>query len=294
MLKKILETPSSNMVFTNGGLDRQGNRRGDDAWLDGLRKAASSRCVCLADDKVVLTEEHGLAFAAEIAPSAIFLGLDAEGAAWFATETNHTAHEMDLRSLAVSGELPRAQLDLLAQARSLLHWHKRHGFCANCGAATLLSDAGYKRSCPTCKAEHFPRTDPVIIIAVKHGSRVLLGRQASWPQGMYSTLAGFMEPGETIEDAARREVFEEAGIEVGPISIAANQPWPFPSSLMIGLIGEALNDQVNIDHKEIEHARWFEADEIGEMMRGTHADGLRMPPPVAISHFLMVKAVQDS
>ena len=166
---------------------------------------------------------------------------------------------MDLRSLAVAGFLPQGELAILAQARSLLHWHERHGFCANCGAKTEMRDAGYRRHCGACTTDHFPRTDPVIIIAVRHGKRMLLGRQSAWPEGMYSTLAGFMEPGETIEEAARREVFEEAGISVGEIRFHSNQPWPFPSSLMIGLIGEALTDDIVIDPKELETARWFEA-----------------------------------
>ncbi len=294
MLKKILEPPSSNMVFARHALDRQANRRGDATWLAGLRAAPSSRCVLLADDKVALTEARGLAFAPEIHASAIFLGVDAEGAAWFAARHEDPPDAMDLRSLAASGVLPGAHLDILAQARSLLHWHQRHGFCANCGSATEIADAGYKRVCRSCNAEHFPRTDPVIIIAVRHDERVLLGRQASWPQGMYSTLAGFMEPGETIEDAARREVKEESGIDVGDAFIVANQPWPFPSSLMIGLVGEALNSEIVIDAKEIEHARWFTRDDIAQMQSGTHAEGCRIPPTMAIAHHLILKAVDYS
>jgi NAD+ diphosphatase len=291
MLKKITEPPFAHMAFTSSTLDRQSNRRGDAIWLDGLRRETSSRCVCLADDKVALTAENELLFAAEIPHSAIFLGLDPDGAAWFAAEIPQAPHALDLRSVIISGTLVRAQIDMLAQARSMLAWHKRHGFCANCGAATHMTDAGYKRACPACNAEHFPRTDPVIIIAVRHRARVLLGRQASWPQGMYSTLAGFMEPGETIEDAARREVKEESGIDVGDVSIVANQPWPFPSSLMIGLVGEAFNADIVIDAKEIEHARWFAQDEIAQMLNGTHPDGFKMPPPIAIAHHLILKAV---
>jgi NAD+ diphosphatase len=293
MLKKILETPPQAMAFTGNTLDRQANRRGDAHWLTGVREASSSRCILLSDDKVALTETGGLAFASNVPETAILLGLDHDGAAWFADEADHVSHPMDLRGLAASGLLPSQHLDLLAQARALLHWHKRHGFCANCGHATDLSDAGYKRSCPACKAEHFPRTDPVIIIAVTHGKRVLLGRQASWPAGMYSTLAGFMEPGETIEDAARREVKEESGVDVGEISIAANQPWPFPSSLMIGLVGEALTDEIVIDEKEIEHARWFTHDDIAQMLNATHPEGCKIPPPLAIAHHLILKAIED-
>ena len=138
-----------------------------------------------------------------------------------------------MRALMMEGGLTQERLSILAQARSILHWHERHSFCANCGAKSLMADAGYKRVCDSCKTEHFPRTDPVVIMAVRHGDQVLLGRQASWPPNMYSALAGFMEPGETIEQAVAREVLEEAGIKVGAVSYVTTQPWPFPSSLMI-------------------------------------------------------------
>ena len=194
---------------------------------------------------------------------------------------------VDLRSLAVAGALPQGELAILAQARSLLHWHERHGYCANCGVKTEMRDAGYRRHCAACATDHFPRTDPVIIIAVRRKTRMLLGRQSAWPEGMYSTLAGFMEPGETIEEAARREVFEEAGIRVGDIKFHSNQPWPFPSSLMIGLIGEALTDDIVIDPKELETARWFEHDEIQSMLDRNHPQGLNAPLPLAIAHHLI-------
>jgi NAD+ diphosphatase len=293
LLQKTLFPTSLHMVFTASLLDRASQRRTDAAWLTSLRVEPSSRCVVLHDDKVALTEDGALHFAASIPLDAILLGIDPQGCGWFAAVGLHEGRTMDLRGLAASGVLPKHELDLLAQARSLLHWHARHGFCAHCGAATLMSDAGYKRSCPSCQAEHFPRTDPVIIIAVQHEGRVLLGRQASWPQGMYSTLAGFMEPGETIEDAARREVKEESGIIVGRIEIVANQPWPFPSSLMIGLIGEALSTEIAIDVHEIEDARWFTPEDIRAMKAGTHPAGLKIPPPLAIAHHLIARSVED-
>jgi NAD+ diphosphatase len=285
---------SSAMAFAAATLDRAGHLRRDAAWLARARSDSATRCVLLHDDKVHLDDQRRLRFADAISDDAIFLGLDGQDHAWFAAAAAATEHMLDLRSLAVSGVLPQPQLDLLAQARSLLHWHQRHGFCANCGQATEIGDAGYRRVCPSCTAEHFPRTDPVIIIAVKRNGHVLLGRQTSWPQGMYSTLAGFMEPGETIEDAARREVKEESGIDVGAIEIVANQPWPFPSSLMIGLIGEALNEEIVIDATEIEHARWFAPADIESMMHGTHKDGFKMPPPLAIAHHLILGAFQSS
>ncbi len=224
---------------------------------------------------------------------ALFLGVDHENTAWFAAASPIEEELVDLRSLALAGEASSDMLGRLAQARALLHWHDRHRFCANCGAATDMADAGYRRHCASCTADHFPRTDPVIIIAVKRHGRILLGRQAVWKEGMFSTLAGFMEPGETIEDAARREVFEESGIQVGEARILFNQPWPFPASLMIGLVGEALNDDIVVDPKELETARWFTRDDIAAMMAGNHAGGCYTPPPMAIANRLIAAAIDE-
>lgn len=222
--------------------------------------------------------------------SEIFLGLAPDGAPWFAGPAPETTSLSPLRGLMLEGHVSAAELSILAQARSLVHWHERHGFCANCGTATEMADAGYRRVCPACKAEHFPRTDPVVIIAVRDGSNILLGRQAAWAEGMYSALAGFVEPGETIEQAARREVFEESGIRVGAITYIASQPWPFPSSLMIGLVGEAVSRDVVVDTKEIEDARWFSRDEVAQMLARTHPKGLHASHPYAIAHVLLKTA----
>jgi NAD+ diphosphatase len=153
-----------------------------------------------------------------------------------------------------------------------------------------MRDGGYRRHCPDCLADHFPRTDPVVIIVVRRGDSFLLGRQASWAPGRYSALAGFMEPGETIEEAARREVLEESGIRVGAIAYVASQPWPFPSSLMIGLVGEALSHDIVIDRTELEDARWFSRAEIRLMFEERHPDGLGVPPPMAIAHKILETA----
>lgn len=220
----------------------------------------------------------------------IFLGLAPDGTPWFAGAAPETAELSPLRGLMLEGRVSAGDLSILAQARSLVHWHERHGHCANCGSATEMADAGYRRVCPACKAEHFPRTDPVVIIAVRDGDNILLGRQAAWAEGMYSALAGFVEPGETIEQAARREVFEEAGIRVGAISYIASQPWPFPSSLMIGLVGEAETRDVVVDTKEIEDARWFSRDEVAQMLARRHPKGLHASHPYAIAHVLLKTA----
>lgn len=193
---------------------------------------------------------------------------------------------IDLRSLAIEGSLAPDHLGALAQARALSHWHARHGFCAVCGTATAMSLGGYRRDCPSCKAEHFPRTDPVVIMLAidEAGDRCLLGRQARFAPGMYSCLAGFLEPGETIENAVRRETAEEAGIRVGRVRYYSSQPWPFPASLMIGCHAEAITRDVHPDETELEACRWFERAEVGSMTAGTHPDGLKIPPPIAIAN----------
>jgi NAD+ diphosphatase len=155
-----------------------------------------------------------------------------------------------------------------------------------------MADQGYRRHCDACGTDHFPRTDPVVIMAVKHDDRILLGRQASWPEGMLSALAGFVEPGETLEDAVRREVREEAGIVVGRVDYVTSQPWPFPSSLMIGCMCEAVTDEITVDTKELEMARWFSRDEVRLMINGTHPDGWRASNPYAIAYHLMLAAIE--
>ena len=193
---------------------------------------------------------------------------------------------VDLRSIAVRGLVPPEELGLLAMAKSMLDWHNRHRFCANCGSPTELAQAGFRRDCAACNAQHFPRTDPVVIMLITRGDKCLMGRQPRFAEKMYSCLAGFLEPGETIEDAVRRETFEEAGIRVGAVRYLASQPWPFPSSIMIGCVGEALNDEINFDGEELEDARWFSKDDIRRMLEGTHESFLA-PSPIAIANHLI-------
>jgi NAD+ diphosphatase len=203
----------------------------------------------------------------------------------------------DLRALASTGATTAEHLGALAQARSLVYWHTRHGFCANCGAATTIANGGYRRDCPACGTEHFPRTDPVVIMLAilgeGAGARVLLGRQQRFPQGMYSALAGFLEPGETVEAAVRRETLEESGIRVGRVRYHASQPWPFPASLMIGCHAEALSEAIARDDAELEDCRWFGRDEVTAMLARQHPDGFTAPNPIAIAHWL-VRAWVDS
>jgi NAD+ diphosphatase len=211
--------------------------------------------------------------------------LDAAAADIFKSGPDHLA--IDLRSIAVQGLLPAGELGILAEAKALLFWHSRHRFCSNCGAPTTVTSAGFRRDCGSCGAQHFPRTDPVAIMLIHHGDRCLLGRQARFIANSYSCLAGFIEPGETIEDAVRRETFEEAGIRVGGVRYMASQPWPFPASIMIGCTGEALTEDITLDRDELEDGRWFSRDEVRLMLAREHPGGLITPPPMAIAHFLM-------
>lgn len=193
----------------------------------------------------------------------------------------------DLRALATEGALPAATIGVLGQAKSIMHWHARHRFCANCGASSELAAAGWRRECRSCKAMHFPRTDPVVIMLGVSGEDCLLGRAGRFGQHMYSALAGFLEPGETIEDAVRREIREESGIRIGRVAYVASQPWPFPASLMIGCLAEALNRDIVIDRTELEDCRWFSRRDVELMLRREHPGGYTVPHPLAIAHHLL-------
>ncbi len=194
---------------------------------------------------------------------------------------------VDLRSLAIDGALEQGDLAALAQARSYLHWHAVNRFCGSCGAPLEMKGGGGSRTCPSCAGEIFPRVDPVVIMLAIDGERCLLGRQSRFAPGMYSALAGFLEPGETIEEAVRREVKEEAGIRIGRVAYHSSQPWPFPSSLMIGCHAEALSTEVDVDAEELEDCRWFDREEVRLMLADEHPQGLKAPFPMAIAHHLI-------
>jgi len=207
-----------------------------------------------------------------------------ETAELFQDDASHTV--TDLRTIAMRGLVPAEELGILAMAKSMLDWHNRHRFCANCGAPTQPAQAGFRRDCQACGAQHFPRTDPVVIMLITRGDTCLMGRQPRFAEKMYSCLAGFVEPGETIEDAVRRETFEEAGIRVGAVRYLASQPWPFPSNIMIGCMGEAISDEINFDGEELEDARWFTKDDVRRMLEGTH-EHFAAPTPIAIANHLL-------
>ena len=182
--------------------------------------------------------------------------------------------------------------EIAATARALLQWHSTHRFCAACGAASQVSHAGWQRDCPACGAHHFPRTDPVVIMLVVRGNSLLLGRSAPWPAGMYSLLAGFVEPGETLEAAVRREVAEETGISIGTVRYLSSQPWPFPASLMLGCIAFATSETITIDPTELEDALWITREDLVAVFAGQHPT-LKPSRKGAIAHFLMSNWLAD-
>ncbi len=281
-----------NFAYAHSPLDRMSHIRTDALQVDNYMKSEEAKFIWVHGDAVQFVgEKLDVSRPLSFMPT-LFLGVDAKAKPWFAVAAALSDSLKPIRSVMIDGLLSKEELSIIAQARSLIHWHDSHGFCARCGIASVMQDAGYRRHCEACGTDHFPRTDPVVIMAVCRGNRTLLGRQKTWPEGMYSTLAGFMEPGETMEAAVRREVKEEVGITVGKVEYVACQPWPFPSSLMIGMIGEAEDEVLKIDESEIETARWFEADEIRMMLDRTHPQGLHASRPDAIAWHLVQAALQ--
>jgi NAD+ diphosphatase len=286
-------------------IDRATDRRADVAAIESLQADPSTGFYLIGGDAVILKKSpqgHQPLFDASAAASfgdsseVVFLGF-LDGAARFAAALAAAAVEplkaraeldfIDLRSLAVRGLLDSDHLAALAESRALLNWHARHRFCANCGSATHVVEAGWRRDCPSCRTLHFPRTDPVVIMLAVAGERCVLGRSHRFASGMWSCLAGFMEPGETIEQAVRRETREEAGIVCGRVAYFSSQPWPFPMSLMIGCHAEAQSREIVIDKTELDDARWFTRGEVALMLAGRHPQGLTAPPPIAIAHHIM-------
>ena len=280
------------LAYVLNPLDRRANDRPNAEWVATQRQRKDAKLIRIAGDATLLRDGMLVTTHDATEEPAVFLGLDAAGTPWFACRTDAADGMRDLRSLAMEEALPPEELGMLAQARSLLQWHERRTYCSNCAAKLEMADAGYRRHCPGCGMDHFPRTDPVAIMVVRHEGCILLGRQSSWKPGMYSALAGFVEPGETIEDAARREVFEESGVRVGAVRYVTSQPWPFLSNLMIGLIGEATSAEITLDKNELEDARWFPAAEARMMMDRTHPDGLYAANPYAIAHELVRVALE--
>ena len=317
---RIAET----VTFGGSGLDRSAELRGKPDEIARLIKRPDARSAPLWRGKPLFSDEDlsepgwleldhpALADAAE-AP--IFLGLDGRaprfacdvsgwrpkeipdtvGAFVDSSQQIHPALPGGPRFAELRGAMtrltPRAA-ELLAMARALIGWHRDHRYCARCGEPSVMAQAGWQRDCPACDAQHFPRTDPVAIMLITRGNSALLGRSHGWPEGMYSLLAGFVEPGETIEAAVRREVLEEAGIRVGRVEYLASQPWPFPSSLMFGCRGEALDDEIAIDPGEIDDAIWVTREEMLAVFSGENAR-LKEPRKGAIAHFIIWNWLAD-
>jgi NAD+ diphosphatase len=298
--------------FTGGVLNRATELRADPAALPALAAEPAARTLVIAGEFVclhqageepachepwfTLAEAAALVSGPHQTREQVFLGRH-EGGPRFAAAIDPAATEAlkeradlvvtDLRSAALRGLVAEEHLPALAQAKSLLGWHGRHRFCPNCGAPTDAVQAGWRRDCPACGVQHFPRTDPVVIMLVVRGDQCLLGRQPRFGKGMWSCLAGFVEPGETIEEAVRRETLEEAGIVCRRVAYFASQPWPFPMSLMIGCHAEAVTTEISVDRTELEDARWFPRDEVAAMLMHRHPDGLTATHPYAIAHHLI-------
>ena len=282
--------------ITGSPLDRADHLRRDAAAVIALRSRPDARWLVMEDLKPVLTAAEPTdilwAYRSDIPHDAlsVFLGLTPEGAPRFAAAApadelvkDFGGRVTDARAAAV--QLGDGRAEIVAQARSLLDWHTRHKFCANCGAPTTMAKAGYARSCAACNTEHFPRTDPVVIMLAIKGDHALVGRQPGFPKKFFSALAGFVEPGESLEEAVARELHEEAGIRVNKVRYLASQPWPFPSSLMIAAFAEAQGVEITLDTDELEEARWVTKDEVRSALAGT-ADWFA-PPPMAIAHTLL-------
>jgi NAD+ diphosphatase len=294
-------------TFAGNPLDRASDRRGDAKWLAEQLASDESLGVAIWDGRpfVEPTKDGGMQIAylpaklvGELAGGQerlLFLGLWKDSAV-FAVDLEGAANPADGGPLAGLGKfedlravalkLPATEAAIVATAKQMFEWRRKHPHCAVCGQASEAKDGGWKRQCPACEAEHFPRTDPVVIMLAYHGERCMLGRQERWPPGMFSALAGFLEPGESIEEACARELKEEAGLRTRKVRYHSTQPWPYPSSLMIGLLAEVEDDEGTPDQTEISEIRWFTRAEAKDLIAGK-LDGTFAPQRLAIAHQLI-------
>jgi NAD+ diphosphatase len=282
--------------FSGSAFDRADPLRGDAAALAQLRLHPQARVLQLDGFDPALTPEGALvwhllaqALVGAAEASLILLGL-LDGVPHFVALQQHSTDAplyRTPRTMEVLSLLGAQDMATYGTARSLIDWHGRHRFCGKCGGATLLHRAGWGRRCTQCESEHFPRVDPVVIMLAEQGDRVLLGRQASWPEGRYSALAGFLEPGETVEEAVVRELFEEAGVRAVRVRYVTSQAWPFPAQLMLACVAEVHDATLCIDTHELEDALWLSRAEVRAALAGDPQARLRLPPPYAVAHSLL-------
>lgn len=269
--------------FSGPGLDRADALRADSEALRGLAQSPVARQLKWSDGLPVLTSDGRLDWGRTSNPQ-LFLGFDGESPCFTAIEpVTHSAFS----AFPMMALLDGTDAPLFAAAMSLARWHGRHRFCANCGSHTEIVRGGWSRRCAACEAEHFPRVDPVVIMIAEHDGRLLLGRQPHYPPNRYSALAGFVEVGEAIEAAVARELYEEAGIRVRNIRYVASQPWPFPSSLMVGCHAEAEGGDLKIDRSELDDARWFSRGEVASALADAPHARFQPPPRAAIARTLL-------
>lgn len=304
---------SAQTGFATSSLDRRADLRDKPDAVEALRHRSDTRLTIVAGETPVLKRlndetqtvwfSHAEAQQLGTGLDEAFLGLAPGGAPRFARLIDKDLVDLlrerpellltDLRSVALKKLVPKDELGPLGEGKALLDWHARHRFCAQCGAPSEPGSAGWKRQCTACGAQHFPRTDPVVIMLAVRAENCLLARQSRFAPGMYSCIAGFVEPGETFEDAVRRETWEEAGLRTGTVRYIASQPWPFPGSLMIGCIAQALNDDIVLDETELEAGRWFSRSEALQMLNGEHPAELFCPPHMAIANTLLKAWAMD-
>lgn len=284
-------TPPPPFTFANDGHDRHSELRDDTARLAEIWADPATRVLVVGKEHVATAGDDVRWLRTDEAPEGerLYLG-EADSMHSFAVMVDHVPDDLEPESLRIAGARMTAagndiDAGLAVHAVGIANWHSTHGRCARCGHATDIAQAGHVRRCPECGATHFPRTDPAVIMLVTDGDeRALLGRQAVWPEGRFSTLAGFVEPGESLEDAVRREIHEESGIDVGTVTYAGSQPWPFPSSLMLGFFAEAASFDIAVDGVELEDARWFTREQVTEM---TAREQIALPTSISISRYLI-------
>ena len=310
-------------IFSNNPVDRVSDLRSDPEWVKKTLKSDKTMIALFWRGKAFVSTVRNLisghADANQLSPAwfpldffknqltdqdnLIFLGLIGD-MSFFAVDLSRLSNPEDVLGLNELGNfedlmvlapqsIDPGELAMIGQAKAIFEWNNSHQFCSRCGEESVMVEAGYKRICHKCNSEHFPRTDPVVIMLATYKDTAFLGRQKRFPPGMYSALAGFIEPGESIEEAVARELKEEAGIEIVKAEYHSSQPWAFPNSLMIGYIAESTSENFKLDEVEIDEGRWFTRDELKETINGNNKNGFFVPPPMAIAHHLIKAFVEN-